>query len=352
MRWLLVISILGWNILGGWAQERAEGAPLDTIKTNNSTLIGIPVLYYSPETRWAFGAGGIYAFQLGESTTDTRPSQIRFGVVYTQEQQVLLYNQFRLFCNQNRYQVYGELGYYLYNYYFLGIGNDQDPDFEELYDVDYPRFRLTALRQILPNLYVGPRYWYDNYLINNLDLEGQLIDGDITGSGGGVTSALGVVLNWDARDQLFYPRKGHYIEALYTRDRRAWGSDFPYSRASLDLRKYFEDPWGNVLAFNAFADFTFGDPPFHQLAMLGGSRYMRGYYRGRVRDRKMMSAQMEYRFRLFWRLGASVFGTYGGVADEFENFALNEFRNTAGGGLRFLLDRKRHINIRLDAGFG
>ncbi|MGD1847409.1 MAG: hypothetical protein ACFB10_18630, partial [Salibacteraceae bacterium] len=47
-----------------------------------------------------------------------------------------------------------------------------------------------------------------------------------------------------------------------------------------------------------------------------------------------------------------VFGTYGGVADEFENFALNEFRNTAGGGLRFLLDRKRHINIRLDAGFG
>ncbi len=107
--------------------------------------LGFPVISYTPETRTGYGIAGVATFRLGENPTATKPSQVSLGLGYTQNKQQLYYIPFTLYTNRNQYYIYGEAGYYKYNYYFYGIGAQEVP--RELYSVDYPRMRLTVLRQ-------------------------------------------------------------------------------------------------------------------------------------------------------------------------------------------------------------
>jgi hypothetical protein len=66
----------------------------------------------------------------------------------------------------------------------------------------------------------------------------------------------------------------------------------------------------------------------------------------------MLTVQAAYWAMLFWRVGAVAFVSYGAVAPQLSEMQLQDFRYTVGGGLRFVLDRQKKINIRLDAGFG
>ena len=131
---------------------------VDSIQPSRNNLFAIPLVFTSPETNWSFGALGTYTFRFkGESNT-SRPSQLSVATAYTLNKQILFYVPFRLYWKDEKYLTYGELGYYKYNYFFHGIGNDQNPQFEELYDVNFPRIRWNMLYQIDPKTYVGIRY--------------------------------------------------------------------------------------------------------------------------------------------------------------------------------------------------
>lgn len=321
----------------------------DTSKVQKGNLIAVPLVFFTPETRWGFGAASIYAFRFNGQSADSRPSQLQVGFAYTLENQLLSYAPYQFFFKD--YNFYGELGYYRYFYNFYGVGNDQPTDFEETYAVNYPRVRLNFLKKITPNTYFGFRYWFDDFNIVEVEADGQLAEGKITGSDGGVVSGAGVVLNYDTRDNIFSPSKGYLIEAISFFNSPSLGSDFSFQRYAVDAAKYFPLPWKHTLAVNAFGDFVVGDPPFNQMAVLGGTKKARGYYEGRFRDNNLLLIQAEYRFPIIWRFGAVVFGSYGGVADKISNFQLANFRYTYGGGIRFMLDPKEKINIRFDAGF-
>ncbi len=78
---------------------------------------------------------------------------------------------------------------------------------------------------------------------------------------------------------------------------------------------------------------------------------MRGYYRGRFRDKNMIVLQMEYRVPILRKLGMVGFLGFGDVADKVDNFVLNNFKYSAGFGFRYLLNPQEKINVRLDFGF-
>ncbi len=330
----------------------ATSFPADSTKINRNSIFGFPVIFYSPETRWGYGAAGIYTFHFKQDSIGSRPSRIQLGFAYTQNKQVLFYLPFQLYFNNAFYSTYGELGYYRYFYNFYGIGNNQPPDFRETYGVTYPRIRINALRKIKPHLYAGIRYWYENFSINSLDTTGQLVKGDITGSKGGTTSGAGVVFNFDNRNNSFSPSKGSYIETAVQYFGPRLGSEYEYIRIMMDASNYFHTWNEQVLAMNFFGETSSGNPPFNQLALLGGTKRMRGYYEGRYRDKNLLFFQTEYRIPLFWRMGMVVFGGVGEVNNRFSNYTFNDVRYNYGTGLRFMLDKKEKINIRLDAGFG
>lgn len=324
----------------------------DSVKPKKRyNISGFPVLFYTPETRFGFGAAGICTFNFKKDSINASRSSFNLGFAYTQNKQILFYLPYFLFFKNRTYQVYGELGYNKYFYNFYGVGNQQAKDFVEVYGVEFPRLRITGLKKLANHFYGGLRYAYDKFSLFDLDSTGQLIKKDIPGSKGGIVSGVGVVSVYDSRDYIFYPSKGIYGELVVYRDDKITGSTFNYTRIALDVVKYFSYK-ENILALNLYTIYSDSDLPFFQMGILGGQKKMRGFYEGRYRDNNLLVFQAEYRRHLFWMLGLTVFADAGQVAKRYDAFNDKNWRYTYGAGLRLTLDKAQKINLRIDAAVG
>ena len=79
---------------------------------------------------------------------------------------------------------------------------------------------------------------------------------------------------------------------------------------------------------------------------------MRGYTSGEFQNRRMFATQAEYRRELKGKFGVVAFGGIGGIAKRWNAFRSDELLPAVGAGLRFTLDKKNHINYRIDLGVG
>lgn len=307
-------------------------------------FFGVPLLFYTPDTRWGFGAAGILTFP-----TQPLRSSLTFNFTYTQNKQVLIFLPYQWFGHRNKWRVYGELGWYRYLYRYFGIGNRFSNDYYESYTARFPRIRLTAAKRLKAGQLLGLRVFWDDYHIVSASAGGEIEQGTVRGADGGISSSAGPIWILDSRDNAFFPRKGWLTEISLTGEHRLTGSDFAFARCSLDLARYF--PFGkNVLAVNGIAIFTTGGAPFFQLPQLGGPRRLRGYPDGKYRDRHLLLAQAEFRFPLFWRFKGVAFGGAGTVFGQPGESAI--IRSNAGVGLRIEFDRRQKLHLRIDYGIG
>lgn len=81
----------------------------------------------------------------------------------------------------------------------------------------------------------------------------------------------------------------------------------------------------------------------------GGDIRLRGYYKGRYRDRNLLSAQVELRQKIYGPHGAAVWGGAGNVFPSFQELNIKNTLPTYGAGYRLSL---LGLVLRLDAGFG
>ena len=344
MKQLLFILFLGFAFKG-FTQVS------DTLDASKFRAFPLPVIYYTPETEWGFGAVSLFTFRFKGETARSRNSQFQFGGAYTQRDQLLFYLPYQLYYQNEEYYVYGELGYYRYSYRFFGVGNDLPSSNEELYNVNFPRFRLNALKLIRPKLYMGFRYWLDDYNIVRRKEGGILETQNIIGATGGIVSSLGLISIYDSRNNYNYPSSGQYFEGLLLPNYNFTGSDFAFTRVSFDYVNF--QSWSkNIVAINLFAVSIIGDPPFNEMAFIGGRSKMRGYFEGRFRDRNLLMTQLEYRRHLIWKIGMTAFAAYGVVAKTPQKFETRRIKPSGGLGLRYRLNEEEKINIRLDIGFG
>lgn len=317
---------------------------METRRDSSITVFGVPLLFYTPDTRWGIGAAGIVTFP-------TRPkrSNLTFNVSYTQNKQILVFFPFQWLSHNNRWRFYGEVGWYRYLYRYFGVGNEHPNDYVETYTAKYPRFRLTSAKRLKGRHLLGLRIFVDDYHIVSVSPGGELERGEVLGTAGGISSSVGPVWISDARDNAFFPRKGWLTELAITGENRLTFSDFKFLRCSLDVARYI--PVGkSVLAFNGIAIFTAGNVPFFQYPQIGGPRRLRGYPDGKFRDRHLLLAQAEFRFPMFWRFKGVVFGGGGTVFGKAGESA--KFRPNGGAGLRFEFDRRQKLHLRLDYGIG
>ena len=250
----------------------------DSVKPKKRyTISGFPVLFYTPETRFGFGAAGICTFNFKKDSINATRSSFNLGFAYTQNKQILFYLPYFLFFKNRTYQLYGELGHNKYFYNFYGVGNDQPKDFVEVYGVEFPRLRVTGLKKLADHFYGGLRYAYDKFTLFDLDSTKQLYKKEIPGSKGGVISGFGVVGVYDSRDYIFYPSKGIFGELVVYRDDKITGSSFNYTRIAFDLIKYFSYK-ENILALNLYTIYSDAYMHFYQIDILGVKKKMRGFY--------------------------------------------------------------------------
>ncbi|QJW91000.1 BamA/TamA family outer membrane protein [Spirosoma taeanense] len=352
---LTLFTFFRWVVL--YAQ------PADSVKKPVS-IFPFPIVYYTPETRFAYGAVLSTTFRFRRDfrllrqdsarlklpgTDWPRPSNIQLLGAYTQNKQILLFVPFQLFYDHNQYYVYGEAGYYQYSYNFYGVGLREVP--AENYAVNYPRIRLNALRRIWPHLYAGLRYEYENYRITSVKPGGLLASGTVPGGSGGRMAGGGTGLFYDTRDNVFYPTRGFLADLSYLAHGQLVGSEFRFNRYVADLSSYFKLNHRAILAVNYVVSITGGLAPFSALSLLGGGRRLRGYYEGRYRDKNMTLLQAEGRFTIWKRLTAVAFGGIGFMGDDNQLFRLNAPKGAYGAGLRFRMNNDG-LNIRADYGFG
>ncbi|RYF72907.1 MAG: hypothetical protein EOO39_11315, partial [Cytophagaceae bacterium] len=307
-------------------------APPDSTAPKRFSLLPLPLLYYTPETRFSFGAAATATFRFRSDTArQVRPSQVTVGAAYTQNKQLLFYIPFQIFYKNNLYFANGELGYYRYNYYFFGQGQRDVP--AELYGVNFPRVRVNMFRRITkadPNkpgrgLYAGVRYQYEKYDVTSVAPTGELASGNVPGGRGSLLSGVGTGLFYDSRNNVFYPSQGMVADLTYLSQGRAVGSQVRFDRYVADISSYH--PLGNraTLALNYVISVTSGgDAPFNALSLLGGTKRGRGYYEGRFRDANMALLQAEFRLRVWRRLGAVAFGSVGTLGNRSDFLRLND----------------------------
>lgn len=317
--------------------------------TNNLKLRVLPVLFFLPETGLGYGGISIGTFRFRNESADSRPSTIQAAATLTTKKQILLFAPFEIYADDEKWRFVGEVGFYKYFYNFYGIGiNSLESDFET-YDVTFSRVRLTVLRELFSRFSLGVAYEFDKYSTPRLKEGGLLDSGSFIGKEGGIISNLGISAVYDSRDNIFFPTRGFFIQGNVFSSLQALGSDFSYNKWILDSRYYQQLKGRHVLAGNVYFANTSSGAPFLDLNSLG-SRRTRGFDNRRFQDNAEWSMALEYRFPLYRRIEGVAFGATATVAEDFGSLFSSAFKNAAGIGLRYTLNKKEGTRIRMDYG--
>lgn len=314
-------------------------------------LIAFPAVVRSIETDWSFGGAGSFTFRLGKDST-TRTSSRQLLGLYSIRKQFILGSEGTVYFPGEQYILYFQGSYSYFPDKFWGIGPNAPDNAQENYVFKQFYLYPHLQRKIWGNFFVGIMYEYQKLLHVDYKAGGLFDQQNVLGRKGYHISGVGLSLTLDNRNHAFVPNRGILIQMIVNRFTPVLGSDYTYTNISFDGRKYIGLGGRHVLALQGYFFFNIGDVPLRSMASLGGSTSMRGYYDGRYRDKHQVVFQAEYRFPLFRRLGGVLFGNYGDVSNHVSDFDFQHFKHSYGGGLRFALNRRERLNIRVDYGWG
>ena len=325
----------------------------DAKKEKRGSFIIAPIPISSP----AFGSGllivSAYVFQFDREDKVSPPSWVGLAGMFTNNGSRGLAAGSKLYLKENKYQTTVAVIKGRANLDFYGIGRIPGrPAVEVPLSMDGTIFFAEGMRNIGRNVFVGPRFQYRRL--------GARIEGDRREGGFEVpeidlrstSAALGFHVQRDKRNSTFWPTKGSLIDFTADFFDQAIGSRREYQVYKAAYNGFHEIAPRQVLAYRAMGCASNGSVPFYDLCLYGFNSDLRGYTTGEFQNRRMFAAQTEYRLDWRKRFGFVAFGGVGGVARGWSDFRSDGLLPGGGVGLRFKLDKKNHINYRIDLGFG
>lgn len=327
----------------------------DTTDASQPQFLLYPTLAYSPETNLEFGLSSLYVYYANNDTTN-RLSEINGFTFFTLENQYGLLFDHSLYSDKSRWFFLGKLRFQSFPMLYHGIGPASPSRHLALVEATQIQVKERVLRQVHPNLYIGPQLDYQRMASVDFIPSTDTYIEEPAGGKGSSNTGLGLGIIYDNRHNVLNVRDGLFSELALLRYDRLWNSDFKFTSILSDNRIYKPIGKTNVLAAQLLGQFSMGDVPFNQLALLGGENIMRGYYTGRFRDNNQLAAQVEYRMlplplSFSSRIGATVFASTGTVFPDFRHMNAKNLKMAGGGGLRYLLFPKKDIYTRADIAF-
>lgn len=346
-----------------YAQEEeksAEISPLpmsiDSTKvTYKNKILAFPLIALSTETSWVFGAGGAYIFKTSKKDLNLRTSTMPLLLLYTLKDQILAGIGANIFLPKEKYIIRFENTYSRFPDKFWGIGNNTPASAEESYTFNQFFINPAISRKVQRNLFAGLGIEYQHVFNIKYDSGGNFEEDKVIGIYNETEYSvfgLSALITYDSRNHAYTPNKGSLFRVRYSTFNQTRASDYNFQSLDIDFRKFIQLAPRHILAVQYYGLMTFGDVPYRNLAQLGGSMMMRGYYQGRYRDKMIMSAQAEYRFPVVWRFGAVAFASAGQVADNMSQFNFPRMHYAAGAGVRFSVLPSENFNLRVDAAYG
>ncbi len=349
--WLVLLALAALPS-AAMAQEAAVSAPADTVfqGSRGAWVFVLPVIAYSPETKFTFGASAGRSYRFSDDPR-SRPSMFTPVFLVTTNSQLMLWLFGDVWWANDAWHLSGMTGYSKYPTLFYGVGDDTPVEAEEDVTPATGRLDLSLMRAVRPRFYVGPRFEWEQAQILEREDGGLIDSGTVPGSEGADLCGLGLTASYDTRDALMYPTRGWFASLGASRYLDILGGDYVYTRTVVDLRRYLSLGGTRVLALQTMGtSLDHGQAPFQQLVRLG----LRGYYETRYLENNVVLAQAEVRSVLWGRLGGVVFAGASELAATRDGLRLDEARYAAGVGLRVRVgpDGPERAHIRFDYGIG
>ena len=336
------------------APQKPETQPKKKKKPSRGVFVVAPLPISSP----AVGSGIVpvlgYIFPFSTKDKVSPPSTIGAAGLITNNGSRGFAIGAQLFLKQNTYEitsgyVHGNVDY---NIYGNGIASNLKLPLEQTGQA----FFGEVLRRVGWKFFVGPRFITGRSFVTVVPNSGSMVPiPPEVGLHSNLTS-IGARVTRDTRPNHFYPLSGTFF--TFTSDFFSQALDSKYSFQS--YRSQFDKYWSlnekQVLAYDAYFCGTGGAPPFYGNCIYGTSNELRGYTAGKYFTRFSLATQLEYRLVLPKRFGLVVFGGLGGVipagSQPLQVVQSAKFLPAGGGGLRFELSKKYHVNLRADIAQG
>jgi len=347
---LLCAMLLSGRVVLAQSATVDSSAAESQRRAQSSSIRILPVVGSAPETGFLGGATALRVSSAAMST-DRRPSTDQLYAAYTAKHQFRAFASTDRWSAANRWGLNAQLEYQRFPQPFFGVGIDAPESAEEWYEARTVLVTTTVRRKLARAVFAQLGLRYSDTKIRDADEGGVIDSGAILGAEGGVVSQVIGGGAWDSRDNIFAPAAGTFILATAGYSAPALGADYQFSRYVADARQYLRLGRG-VLAGQVYVEATSGEAPFDQLSLLGSGTVMRGYVRGRYRDRELAAAQLEYRLPVVGRFGVAAFAGAGTVAPTFSELGSSTLLPTLGGGVRYLLLPKQRTTVRVDYAVG
>ncbi len=353
--------------------------------------IVLPLIGYSPTTRFQLGAGASVSWPMGHNPA-TKLSAGATQLMWTTNKQLIFLIRSNMFLDQNKWFIQTDWRWYIFRLPTYGLGTGPkvynpnlpvDPADEDSYDNNdrYPmRFNWVRLHNILfmevsRHFFAGLGYHLDHYYdiqddLLNLDSAHYVMTPHYAYSlihkfnpKTYTTSGISVNFAYDTRDNIINAYKGIYVNVNYLSNFTFLGSNRNGSRLWTEFRTYIgldgKVP-RHVLAFWAYGCFKVsGDLPYLNLMSNGFDQMNssgRGYAQGRWRGEDIVYGEAEYRFPISpcsRILGGVLFANVSTASSRDVHVPLFGYlKPGAGFGFRIMVGKHDRTNILIDFGIG
>ena len=166
---------------------------------------------------------------------------------------------------------------------------------------------------------------------------------------------VGLGVAHDTRDNKMRPQSGGRRSVKFNRYQCLSSDRFSFNEYIFDFWQYFP-LWKPGLIFAVHNNWTFQQEignrliPFYRLALLDYKSPLRGFRRGRFRDRSSALFNFEYLFPVSRLIGGILFVDTGRVFDGIGDFSFKKWKYSVGGGVDLHLFRVTLIKFRMAYG--
>jgi hypothetical protein len=318
------------------AKNTFHSSPKDSGKIS---VLAVPTLGYAPETRGYAGAVCQLAFK---THLNTRLSSVKTELQYTQKNQSIAEISGTVFSPGEKW-LFSLTGHYSrFPDFWWGNGINTPESNREPYNSRRSWFEIATLKRVRNNWFAGPVLRHQQR--SHIKFEQSPSESSLK------VTAVGLQCLHDGRNNLLNPQKGSYMDVQLIRNMA--GDVGNGIRVTVDGRTYFKTGKNSIIAGRMAFSHLSAPTHFFDMAMLGGDKNLRGYYLGRFRDRGMLVFNSEFRATVYRRWGFALGAASGTVFTQPTDIYKNPFKPAANAGIRFLADRKAHINMRIDYAIG
>jgi hypothetical protein len=337
----------------------AEGAPAPAAQTKETSFAVVPGPFYNPSLGIGLNVIPMLMFHPSKSDDVSPASIAMLNLLYAvkppfdeagSRQSLAAVAMTRLFLDEDRWRVTGIAGYVnLFQQYFPAGASD--PSF------DYRLEQVIAIAQVFRQVgwkgfYVGALVGAIAYHTKTDNPEDEaILDGIGSSADWSVAPNLGLLSQYDSRDNKYYPTRGANFSL---RINGSFKSEQEYVLLAPGFNQYFPLLGTDrlVLAYRVFGQFGFGDLPISAYARYGMRGTTLGYETGEYMDKKMAGLESEIRWLVWKRVGVEGGAGVGKVFAEFDDFTDAAWLPGVWGSGTYKIMEERDIRARATIAYG